>query len=166
MLPTLRGGTVYETCLECGFHGPRASLGTSVCTNCGWMTLEKVRETEKYRTESEMEIIQDKLTLTAPQEKYALDDIVVLTPNAKVGTVIKRIVGLPGDTLEIREGALFRNGKRFVRPLKLWREMRIPVYLDDFRPRKVSRWERLSPEENETVAPMENGWRFDAEKPA
>ncbi|MDO4629623.1 MAG: S26 family signal peptidase [Planctomycetia bacterium] len=108
-----------------------------------------------------------------PQEKYAIDDIIVLTPSPEVGTVIKRVAGLPGDMLEVRDGALYRNGERPMRSLEMWRKIRIPVYLDDFRPGNISRWVKIfdnkkrSSSENHlsTVIPIKNGWRFDAKNP-
>ena len=38
-------------------------------------------------------------------------DIVILTPKAKYQDWIKRVIGLPGDTIELREGQIFLNGK-------------------------------------------------------
>jgi signal peptidase I len=38
-------------------------------------------------------------------------DIVILTPKGKMQDYIKRVIGLPGDTIELREGQVFLNGK-------------------------------------------------------
>ena len=38
-------------------------------------------------------------------------DIVILTPKGKYQDWIKRVIGLPGDTIELREGQVFLNGK-------------------------------------------------------
>ncbi len=38
-------------------------------------------------------------------------DIVILTPKGKYQDWIKRVIGLPGDTIELREGQIFLNGK-------------------------------------------------------
>jgi signal peptidase I len=38
-------------------------------------------------------------------------DIVILTPKGKFQDWIKRVIGLPGDTIELREGQVFLNGK-------------------------------------------------------
>lgn len=37
-------------------------------------------------------------------------DIVILTPEGKAQDYIKRVIGLPGDTIELREGQVFLNG--------------------------------------------------------
>ncbi|MBO5436852.1 MAG: hypothetical protein J6A23_04245, partial [Thermoguttaceae bacterium] len=175
MLPTLDGGTVYETCTQCGIHAPRGNGGTSICPNCGWLTHERERSTDTYRKASRQEIRYSPLLQAVPQKNYELDDIVVLTPNEETGPVIKRIVGLPGDILEVRNGVLYRNGIRSIRPLERWKQMRIPVYLDDFRPNGISRWLPISasfparsdsPESSASVTPMPQGWSFSSPKPA
>ena len=38
-------------------------------------------------------------------------DIVILTPKAKYQDWIKRVIGLPGDTIALKEGQVFLNGK-------------------------------------------------------
>lgn len=38
-------------------------------------------------------------------------DIVILTPKGKYQDWIKRVIGLPGDTIELREGQIFLNSK-------------------------------------------------------
>jgi signal peptidase I len=38
-------------------------------------------------------------------------DIVILTPKGKTQDYIKRVIGLPGDTLELRGGQVFLNGE-------------------------------------------------------
>jgi signal peptidase I len=37
--------------------------------------------------------------------------------------LIKRVIGLPGDTIEIREGSLFRNGELLEEPYLLEQNM-------------------------------------------
>jgi len=38
-------------------------------------------------------------------------DVVILTPPHETSDYIKRVIGLPGDTIEVREGAVWLNGK-------------------------------------------------------
>jgi len=44
------------------------------------------------------------------------DDIVVVTPPGDRRLVVKRVVGLPGDRLAIRDALLFVNGRRVDEP--------------------------------------------------
>ena len=41
----------------------------------------------------------------------ARGDVVILTPKGKYQDWIKRVIGLPGDTISLREGQIFLNGK-------------------------------------------------------
>lgn len=46
-------------------------------------------------------------------------DVVILTPPGESSDYIKRVIGLPGDTIEVREGVVWLNGKpipRVARP--------------------------------------------------
>ena len=134
MLPELHGRAIFETCPKCQFHGLRCPTGTSVCPNCGWLTLEK------ERSELPHEILPADRLRIEPQEKYVHDDLVVVVPSPEIGPVVKRVVGVPGDRLELRGGTLFRNGERVVHSLETWIKTRILVFNDDFRPEGRSRW--------------------------
>lgn len=54
----------------------------------------------------------DKIVVTS-EEGYQKGDIVVFTSPIKPDdTYIKRVVGVPGDTIEIKEGKVFVNGEK------------------------------------------------------
>lgn len=42
-------------------------------------------------------------------------DVVILTPTGESSDYIKRVIGLPGDTVEVREGVVFLNGRQIPR---------------------------------------------------
>jgi signal peptidase I len=79
-------------------------------------------------------------------ERYLLDrwsynyrspergDVVVLRDPGHPDLAIKRIVGMPGDTIHLREGTVRVNGKRFIEPY-LSRGMR--TYTPDLKDRLV-----------------------------
>lgn len=134
MLPELHGLAILETCPKCQFHGLRCSTGTSVCPNCGWLTPENERAALQH------ESVPADLLRIERKEKYEHDDMVVFVPSPEIGPVVKRVLGVPGDLLEIRDGVLYRNGKRVVHSLETWRKTRILVFHDDFRPEGRSRW--------------------------
>lgn len=69
------------------------------------------------------------------QAKLARGDIVVFWfPNDPSKSYIKRLIGLPGETVEVREGAVFVNGRKLDEPyldgaLNRSADTRPPVYV-------------------------------------
>jgi signal peptidase I len=55
-------------------------------------------------------------------------DIVILTPPGKTSDYIKRVIGLPGDSIEMVAGTLYINGKEVKRELRP--AVRVPVDLN------------------------------------
>lgn len=52
-----------------------------------------------------------------PYREIRRDDIVVFLSPAEAGLyVVKRIVGVPGDRIHLRDGALYRNGQKLQEP--------------------------------------------------
>jgi len=67
-----------------------------------------------------------------PYRDIHRDDIVVFVSPAEPGLyVVKRVVGVPGDRLRLRDGVLFRNGQRVDEPFAIRTGSYAP-YRDDF----------------------------------
>jgi signal peptidase I len=68
-------------------------------------------------------------------------DIVILTPPGKTSDYIKRVIGLPGDTLEMHSGTLFINGREVKRepraPVMVEVDPNVPCELDGFGEHRV-----------------------------
>ena len=84
------------------------------------------------------------------------DVIVFEWPEDPTKNFVKRLVGLPGDTLEMREGKLIRNGRVLNEPYVVHTEPDIDPAPEDFR------WQRgyLVQTANATVGyhPSRNNW--------
>jgi signal peptidase I len=84
------------------------------------------------------------------------DVIVFEYPENPAMTFVKRLVGLPGDTLEMHDGQLIRNGKALKEPYVLHTEPDIDPAPEEFR------WQRdyLVKTANATVGyhPSRNNW--------
>jgi signal peptidase I len=59
---------------------------------------------------------------TVPVEPQRNDIVVVLNPSGKEGSLCKRIVGMPKDVIEFREGVLYVNGEKDPRSEKPYEE--------------------------------------------
>ena len=68
-------------------------------------------------------------------------DIVILTPRGKTSDYIKRVIGLPGDTLEMDAGTLYINGREVKReprpPVMVPVDANVPCNLRPFGVHKV-----------------------------
>lgn len=73
------------------------------------MSLASVKGISMYPTLKE----DEKLILNRLVKNFDYEDIVVLHPKFEEDgkMYIKRVIGLEGDTIEIKEGKVFRNGK-------------------------------------------------------
>ncbi|MES2271403.1 MAG: signal peptidase I [Pseudomonadota bacterium] len=63
-------------------------------------------------------------------------DIVIVTPQARKEDYIKRVIGLPGDILEVRDGIVILNGtpvpQKWIPPLRIPVDANAPCPLDQF----------------------------------
>jgi len=60
------------------------------------------------------------------------DIVVFLSPEEPGLFVVKRIVGVPGDRIHLREGALYRNGEKLVEPYVQHKVANYDPYRDNF----------------------------------
>jgi signal peptidase I len=68
-----------------------------------------------------------------PYRDIRRDDIVVfLSPEEQGLFVVKRIVGVPGDRIHVRDGALYRNGEKLVEPYVQHKIANYDPYRDNF----------------------------------
>jgi signal peptidase I len=60
------------------------------------------------------------------------DIVVFLSPEEKGLFVVKRIIGIPGDRIRLREGAVYRNGEKLDEPYVQHKEANYNPYRDNF----------------------------------
>jgi len=107
----------------------------------------------------------DRLTwLRRPPRRF---EVAVFEPDQGGGLQVKRILGLPDENIDIRNGELLIEGKPLQKNLRQQRGTAILVHDDRFRPPPSNRgsvagWE--AEDESGWVA-TENGWRRPAEAP-
>lgn len=149
MAPDLLGPHWETRCGDCGYlvqidASQAQGDETVVCPNCGFarnpLCGAALRRGERVL------IDRAALWLRRPRrfESAALQE-----PQGEDRLAVKRVVGLPGERLEVRGGEAFANGLIVRKTFAKLREMAVPVYDDRFRPRD----DRLPPR-----------WRDDQER--
>jgi signal peptidase I len=132
MAPTLLGMHRQVVCLDCGFPfavgvDDAASPEAALCPNCGLEAQPRYQVLEGDRL-----LVHKRFFDLRPPRRW---EVAVFEHPVEPGQVyVKRIVGLPGESVQIRRGDVLING-RLAR--KSWRELqalRQPVYRHDHPP--------------------------------
>lgn len=131
MAPTVLGAHTTLTCPACGWTWPfsmadritsgRRTLGVSkpaICPNCG-RTLVAPRGATVDLGDT---VMVDK------RRRPGRWDLVVCRSAKGDGEIVRRVVGLPGETVEIIGGDIFINGSRVSKPVNGFAELWIPVH--------------------------------------
>lgn len=93
--------------------------------------------------------LQPKERVVVRKDKDVPDRFAVITFRLGEEVYVKRLVGLPGEAFAIRNGDLFADGKRLVKPAALTAQLEREIAAWDFtthggRPGPGSSWRRLS----------------------
>ena len=171
MEPAVAGEHLVVNCDDCGIQFrfdrsrdiPRSR--NIVCPNCGDARMKrsdaKSGEADRVQVDSNRQV-----------ERW---DLVAFQMPGSQSTGIKRVVGLPGEMVEIRGGNLFLAGEILRKSLATQKKIRIPVHDSDFTPEsklpfrwrpavKVSGWTNTSSElnfeagENSELEPEQLDW--------
>jgi signal peptidase I len=134
MAPTLLGHHKQVTCPSCGY---RFALGVAqdrapplaVCPNCDQYDID-VRGLP--RNDGDQLLVHK--TAYSWRQPQRWDVAVFRNPQKPTEAYVKRIVGLPGEKIELRGGDVYIDGRIQAKPLQTQRGLRIPVYDDAFRP--------------------------------
>ncbi|EAQ82227.1 signal peptidase I [Blastopirellula marina] len=121
MAPALLGPHYNVTCPTCGHDFPidatRGPVPTATCDDCGAIAPVK---TDDIRAGDALE------TITGEIERFDL--VMFPDPDDPLQRVVKRVVGLPGETIACRDGDLWIDGERYQKRWKELSRVMIPVY--------------------------------------
>ena len=132
MAPCLLGYHRQVTCPSCSF--PFAVEGNSttlkaICPNCGrgGISVERLP-----RNDGDHLLVHRAMYEFRPPRRWEV--IVFRNPNKPTQAYVKRLIGLPGESLQIEGGDVFVSGQIQTKNYATRRGMRIPVYDHDFQP--------------------------------
>ena len=140
MAPTLLGPHRTYRCPTCGdtFSSgcETVSEPNVVCPNCGDKTIPADQTTPSKGTR----VLLDRWkSIWQTPQRGAVVAIRRDPPDSDLE--IKRVVGLPGETITIRQGDIFVNGARWKKSWSEFQPLAIPVHNDQYRPTtQPTRW--------------------------
>ncbi|MEO1994687.1 MAG: signal peptidase I [Planctomycetaceae bacterium] len=151
MAPGLLGYHKRVTCPTCNYefsHGvpvdtpspdetevPPAAVLTH-CPNCGQ---DRIDISQVPRNQGDQLLVnKHAFQLHAPRR---WEVVVFKNPHNATQVYVKRIVGLPLETVQVIDGDVFINNRRSRKTMAQQRAIRIPVYDHDFEPRSDLEWQ-------------------------
>ncbi|MFN0053664.1 MAG: signal peptidase I [Planctomycetales bacterium] len=165
MAPCLVGVHWQEQCPDCGYsfavEGSRNGL-RAACPNCGRSGL--AIEEGLQHDGDHLLVDRGAFDYRAPRR---WEVVVFRNPSRLRQTYVKRLIGLPGETVELRHGDLYVNGVIQPKPYAAQRGMRILVYDNSFRPAADDpewqpRWIPTEPDRGWSA--MDDGFEFNPSK--
>ncbi len=158
MATTLLGMHRDLLCPNCGLTFPFGldeqgrATGRAICPNCGHDELEQASSSNGA---GDRLLVQKHFYDFRPPRRWEV--AVFRNPEEPTEAFVKRVVGLPGESIEIRHGDLFVDDQIARKPLDVQRAMRILVFDNDFLPRDADRFPRWIVHRGEKPS----GWKAD-----
>jgi signal peptidase I len=134
MAPAFAGEHWQRACADCGFtfryDAAAASQATRiVCPNCGCSQVDSQAARRERGDRVRIDTLVHRIRRPRRWEAVALPD-----DQNPERLLIKRIVGLPGETIGIRSGDLLVDGRRQRKTLEQLRQLAVLVHDQRFRP--------------------------------
>lgn len=101
----------------------------TICPNCG---LTAIDASAVPRNEGDQLLVHKHLYQLRPPRRWEV--VVFRHPEDPNQAYVKRVVGLPEETIDVMDGDVYANGVLQRKPLETQRSMRIPVFDHDHEP--------------------------------
>ncbi len=158
MAPTLLGWHRELVCPNCEFVflvgiDEEGHTGAAVCPNCGQANMDRV---PSVNCGGDRVLVQKFLYEFRRPKRWEV--AVFHFPGEPSQAYVKRVVGLPGESLRIMDGDIFVNGRIARKSLEDQRAMRILVHDSRFEPKDSSRFPRWSFRSGWGYRSTQTGW--------
>ncbi len=159
MAPTLLGNHREIVCPNCGFGftmglDEEGRAGRPVCPNCGQAGFDDATTVE---CNGDRVLVQKFLYEVRRPKRWEV--AVFHYPGEPSQAYVKRVVGLPGETVRIERGDVLIDEKIARKTLREQRAMRILVFDNTFQPRDSDRFPRWTFRRGRPEQHLESGWR-------
>lgn len=134
MAPGRLGKHILIKCDDCRYEWalgvlPDMRRGEAACPNCGNAQPDKLKTNQSIYEGDRLWVLKPAFILSAPER---FDEVVFYSPDAPLTPHLKRIVGLPGEKIQIKNGDVFINEKLLQKTQKPRKTISIPVYDQHF----------------------------------
>ncbi len=171
MAPTMLGIHYSLSCDDCRLPfrcdaTSRPETDQAVCPNCGF----PANELAPTRLVPGQRVLIDRLAYVGRSPRR-WDLVAFPDPPTPTRKAVKRVVGLPGETIEIRRGDLFVDGRILRKPLPVQQQLSVLVHDDRFRPSATAdlppRWQSAGlPDDTSGWSRQPTGYAFSPSTPA
>jgi signal peptidase I len=158
MAPTLLGLHRDYVCPNCRYHfalgiDEAGRAGRPVCPNCGDAELGAASASDGN---GDRLLVHKFLFDFRPPRRWEM--AVFQNPSNPNEAYVKRVVGLPGEAIEIRKGDVYADDRIARKSLAEQTAIRVLVYDDDYRPRAGAREPRWVFRRGPRRRPIPSGW--------
>jgi signal peptidase I len=133
MAETLRGVHHHLRCEQCGYKADYdadiSGVGRPKCSSCGF---EDEGAVTKPASNGDRILVLKCIYEFIDPRRW--DVVVFKNPDNPDENYIKRMIGLPGETIATLDGDFYVNGTILRKPPKVQNEMWMPIYDNDFQP--------------------------------
>jgi signal peptidase I len=161
MAPTLLGDHEEIVCPKCAMRFALGDDGESIsakplCPNCGTVVLDR---TAAVTCSGDRVLVQKFVYDLRRPGRWEV--AVFHNPSEPTQAYVKRVVGLPGESIQIVQGDVWIDGKIARKTLREQQAMRILVYDNNFLPHDATLYPRWLPRRERAGKQLPSGWRAD-----
>jgi signal peptidase I len=133
MAETLRGAHHHLRCEQCGYKfdlgADEVGTGGPKCPSCGFLVTASIA---KPASNGDRILVLKCIYEFSDPKRW--DVVVFKNPTDPEENYIKRMIGLPGETIAILDGDFYIDGEIIRKPPKVQGEMWMPIFDNDYQP--------------------------------